>query len=101
MSLPPERRASATPECHAGVARSNSNSVGDWWEVDGVGEVRMVGSAGAAPGLNIGGGFLKAARERATNGSVTRVVAMVIRCCCGQVSTFRGGVGRCQERKAP
>ena len=50
----------------------------------------MSGVAGAAPGSNIGGGFLVAARERARNGSVTGVVAMVMRCCCGQVSTFRG-----------
>jgi len=31
-----------------------------------------------------------AARQRASRGSVTGVVAMVMCCCCGQVSTFQG-----------
>ena len=67
--------------------------VGDRRGIDGAGGVWVAGGAGAASSPNIGGRFLMAARERATNGSITGVVAMVIHCCCGQVSTFRGGVG--------
>jgi len=68
--------------------------VGDQWGMDGTGGVRVAGVMGAAPDLNIGGGFSMAARERARNGSVTRMVAMVTYCCCGQVSTFlEEGVG--------
>ena len=69
--------------------------VGDRRGIDGAGGVRVAGGAGAAPCPNIGCGFLMTAREHARNGSVTGVVAMVTRCCCGQVSTFRGGVGCC------
>jgi len=70
--------------------------------MDGVGGVQVAGVARAAPGPNIGGGgFLVAAKEYARNGSVTGGVAMVIRCCCGQVSTFRGGVGCCLGPKRP
>ena len=67
--------------------------VGDRRGIDGAGGVRMADVAGAAPGPNIGAGFLMAAREHTRNGSETGVVAMVMPCCCGQVSTFRGGVG--------
>jgi len=58
--------------------------------MDGVVGVWMAGGTGAAPGLIIGGGFSLAARERARNGSEAGVVAMVICCCRGQVSTFQG-----------
>ena len=57
--------------------------VGDRRGMDGVGGVRVVGGMRAAPSLNIGGGFLVVARERARNGWVTGVVAMVTCCCCG------------------
>jgi len=73
--------------------------VGDWRGMDGAGGVQVVGVSRAAPDANIDGGLLMVARARARNGSVTGVVAMVMRCCCGQVSTFRGGVGCCLEPK--
>jgi len=72
---------------------------GDRQGIDGVCGVQVAGGAGAASGPNIGGGLLMAARECATNGFVTGVVAMVMCCCCGQVSTFRGGVGCCPGPK--
>jgi len=75
--------------------------VGDRRGMDGAGGVYAAGVAGAAPVLNIGGGFPMAAMVRARNGSVAGVVALVIRCCCGQVSTFRGGVGCCPGPKQP
>ena len=64
--------------------------IGDRWGMDGVRGVRVPGSVGVAPDPNIGDEFLMAARERSRNESVTRVVAMVTYCCCGQVSTFEG-----------
>jgi len=67
--------------------------------MEGTGGVRAADVVGAASVLNIVGGFSMAARVRARNGSVAGLVAMVIRCCCGLVSTFRGGVGCCQGPK--
>jgi len=72
--------------------------VGDRQGMEGTGGVRTADVVGAAPVLNIVGGYSMAARVRARNGSVAGLVPMVIRC-CGQVSTFRGGVGCCQEPK--
>jgi len=69
--------------------------------MDGAGGVCAVGVTWAAPVLNIGGGLSMAARVHARNGSVNGLVAMVMRCCCGQVSTFRGGVGCCPGPKRP
>jgi len=69
--------------------------------MEGTGGVHAAGVARAAHVLNIGGGFSMAARVRARNGSVAGLVAMVIHCCCGQVSTFRGGVGCCLGPKRP
>jgi len=67
--------------------------------MDGTGGVRVASIMEAAPNLNTGGGFSMAARERARNGSVTRMVAMVMYCCCGQESTFlEEGVGVVQDR---
>jgi len=65
--------------------------VGDRQGMEGTGGVRTADVVGAAPVLNIVGGYSMAASVRARNGSVAGLVAMVIRC-CGQVSTFRGWV---------
>ena len=75
--------------------------VGDRQWIDGAGGVRVAGIARAASGPNIGGGFLVAAGERARNRSVTGMVAMVMCCCCRQLSTFRGGVECCPGLKRP
>ena len=75
--------------------------VGDRRGMDGSGGVRTADVAGAAPVLNIGGQFSMAARVRARNGSETGLVTMVIRWCCGQVSTFWGEVGCCPGLKRP